>query len=146
MRRVYCGVNCWGFFSIVSVVTGKKRKASLEVAGMPPTKRRKISFKCFEDIRLDILQEYKFPILAKNDSTKNLYWRCLLRHYKMSVDETRSFLTYYNNSDSVTEEEVEQVRSMEMLYRRFVDIYGLNEIVHCKDCSETERRRICHPV
>jgi len=126
--------------------TNKKRKAVNEAFGAPKAKRQKV-------ITFDVYEKSMRKELFKRQiNTESKYVKYLVRHFKKSMDETKSFLKMYSNqhddSDEkvlMTEEELNANRCIELIFRQSVQYYGDNPLQKCSDCSEMDKETISHP-
>lgn len=137
----------------------KKRKAG-EHEDMPDAKKPKlVKFKYYEEKMIEALVKYKKSKMVKsedqwNTALINKYWRYYLRHFKNSMEETKTFYDYYaeykdsDNNTVMTYDDLKKDRCAEMMFSQFAVNYGLNPVTRCKDCEETDKtmgREVMHP-
>jgi len=113
----------------------KKRK-NLDFEILPNPKRIKlVPFENYEKALCQVLATYKKLDLPSD-------WKYFLRHFKISMIETKGFLKHYLE-DQVDESGkflmplgfFEKAVCMEMIFRTFIKYYGPNEKARCKDCE-----------
>jgi len=140
-------------------IGSKKRKAG-EHEETPSAKRPKlVKFEDYEKKMIEALVTYKKPKLGdvkdrNNDTLRNRYWRYYLRHFKNSIEETKTFFQYYGkykdqeNKLLMTHSELKADQCAEMIFSQFAVEYGHNPVVRCKDCEEVDKtmgKEVMHP-
>ena len=120
----------------------KKRKAIGEHEDAPQAKRPKMPIWKFKDHLERINVQLKKKFLSREDL------KYYIRHWRYGMDETTSFFKYYqeNNNNLVNVEELDKAQCMEMVYSKFAEFYGVNEVSQCKDCSYQEKRHVEHSM
>lgn len=128
----------------------RKRKATADPEEMPPAKRQKlITFDQYEKaMRRELMEQMK--INSKEKRMK--YWLYSVRHFKKSMQETKSFLKMYSNQREkddekvyMTEEELKANCCVELIFSQFVQYYGPNPVRKCNDCSDMDNEAVHHP-
>lgn len=113
----------------------KKRK-NLDYEGYPNPKRIKlVPFEHYEMAMCQVLATYKKLDLPSD-------WLYFLRHFKISMIETKGFLKHYLETQVDKSGRFlmplgffEKAVCMEMIFRTFITYYGSNEKIRCKDCE-----------
>merc|ERR1719242_307615 len=131
-----------------STTSDGKRKAMNCPEEMRPAKRQKlITFDIYEKgMRYEIQKSFTQRIVD------NKYWKYKVRHFKKSIEETKSFLKMYSNQSEkmdnklyMSEKELITNCNIELIFRQFYQYYGANEIRNCPDCSNMDKEDILHP-
>lgn len=131
-----------------STTSDGKRKAMNYPEEMPAAKRQKlITFDIYEkEMRYEIQKSFTQRIVD------NKYWKYKVRHFKKSIEETKSFLRMYSNQTEkmdnkvyMSEKELIANCNIELIFRQFFQYYGANEIRNCPDCSNMDKEDILHP-
>jgi len=127
---------------------GNKRK-TLDYDCLPRPKRAKlVHFDQYEDAMCKVLATYRMTDKADD-------YIYILRHFKISMIETKAFLKYYlihqaNKGDMLMLpiDFFEATVCMEMIFRQSIKFYGPNEISRCKDCEFMDKSstKIMHPL
>jgi len=124
----------------------KKRKAVEDVYGAPqPKRQRLITFDVYE-------KSMRKELFKRQINTETKYIKYIVRHFKKSIEETKSFLRMYSNQHEnsgervyMTEDELNCNCCIEMIFRQSVQYYGDNPLQKCSDCSEMDKENISHP-
>lgn len=126
----------------------RKRK-NFDYGDLPNPKRAKLlPFDHYEDAMCKVLATYKMTNPPSD-------WIYILRHFKISMIETRTFLKFYLRKQTDEHGRLmmplkyfEANVCMEMIFHQFIMYYGPNEIVRCKDCEFIDESSvtIMHPL
>jgi len=124
----------------------KKRKAVEDAYGAPqPKRQRLITFDLYE-------KSMRKELFKRQINTDTKYIKYIVRHFKKSIEETKSFLRMYSNQHEnsgervyMTEDELNCNCCIEMIFRQSVQYYGDNPLQKCSDCSEMDKENISHP-